>query len=179
MKRVDGLVISENPVFPDTNILLAYVIGYDVPTKVVCLAFEKAKEKDVIVVTNQVMAELVSRAKRDNKASSDRILAAMQKLKPTLVFVKKPTDEELKTVHISDPGDMEILYSARIAGATVILTRDNAWFRDDVFGIDGEIADPHGYLYHDEILTGRKKFLDPINGRIKKVVGKIPKEGHK
>ena len=169
MKRVDGQIISENPVFPDTNVLLAYVIGYDEPGKIVCMAFEKAKTNDVVVVTNQVMEELVKISLRYNKASADRILDAMRELNPKLVFVKKPTKEQLDSVYISDPDDMEILYSAKSAGAKIILTRDNAWFRDDVFGIDGEIMDPIGYLYHDEILIDGKRFRDPDVGRIRHI----------
>ena len=162
--------MSRNPVFPDTNVLLAYVIGYEDPTKVVCLAFEKAKEKDVIVVTNQVLAELFSRAKRDKKASTDRIVSALRVLKPKLIFVKKPSPDELKNVFISDPDDMEILYSARVAQATVILTRDDTWYRDDVFGLDAEITDSHGYLYYERILDGTKRFENSKIGRIVRIL---------
>ncbi len=168
---------SRNPVFPDTNVLVAYVIGQDDPTRVVCLAFDKAKENDVILVTNQVMAELYSAGMSEKKIPTKEITRALRRLGPQLVYVSAPSPEDLKSVYIEDPDDMSILYSARAAGAKVILTRDNKWFLDNVYGIDGEIMDPHGYLYHDEILAGKKTFSKPYFGRIKRVFSDLRRGG--
>ncbi len=173
------MIISKNPVFPDTNILMAYVMGHNDPTKVVYMAFNEAMEKDVIVVTNNTLLELYTRAERDHKATMEEITAALRELGPKMVFVRKPTPEQLETVHIDDPTDKPILYSARIAGATVILTRDDAWYRDNVFGVDCEIMDVYGYHWYDEVKAGMKTFRNPKFGRIVKIFRDHPRGGSK
>lgn len=168
-------VVSYNPVFPDTNILFAYVIGWKKPEKAVCLAFKKAKTEDVVVVTNQVLEELYRTGPKKGKMTVDQITEALRELRPELVFVKNPTPAELESVFVQDKGDLPILYSAYCAGATVILTRDNKWFEDGVFGVDAEIMEPYGYLYYQDILDGKKTFSNSNYERIVRIFRKDPR----
>ncbi len=162
------LVRSNNPVFPDTNVLVAYVMAKD-DNALICAVFNKIKETDTLIVTKQILDELYRIDLTRRNITAKDITEALRRLNPTMVFVRNPTDEELATVNISDPNDRQILFSAREAGADVIITRDAAWFKKDVYGFDGTIQDPEWYLYGKEIKAGTKKFKDPNAGRISKV----------
>lgn len=161
-------VASYDIVVPDTNVLVTYVMSKSDKTPI-CAVFQKVKESDTLVVTNQIMQELYSLDLSKKKVSKDDVTRALRKLQPTMVFVCNPSDEELSRFTIDDEDDKRILYSAKQVNAKIILTDDKAWFRDNVSGADVEIMDPYGYMHYEEIKTGAIKMRDPTVGRIKRV----------
>ena len=161
-------VASYDIVFPDTNILVAYVLSKS-DNSLVCAVFDKVREADTLVVTNQVMDEIYRLDLSGEGIYRDDVTRALKKLKPSLVFVVNPGDADLERYSIDDPRDKPILYSADMVNARVILTNDKAWFRNNVSGVNAEIMDLLGYLYHDEIVAGTKRYDNPNAGRIKRV----------
>ena len=162
------LVRSNNPVVPDTNVLVAYVMAKN-DNALICAVFDKIRETDTLIVTKQILDELYRIDLSRRNITAKEITNALRRLNPKMVFVRNPSEEELASVNISDPNDRQILFSAYKAGADVIITRDAAWFKKDVYGFDGTIQDPEWYLYGKEIEAGTKKFNNPHAGRINKV----------
>ena len=167
LKRRSKPVASHEIVFTDTNVLVAYVKSKSDNT-LVCAVFDKVRESDTLIVTNQVMWELYH-IDIGPKYGATEITHALRRLKPKTVFVVNPTDYDLTRYTIDDPKDRAILYSAHMANAGVILTNDKAWFRSNVSGLDAIVMDLLGYLYQDEILSGEKKFDKPDAGRIVRI----------
>ena len=166
--RTNGRVVSNSVVFPDTNVLVAYVLSKS-DNSLVCTVFAKVMEADTLVVTNQVLDELYRIDLSDKKVTSKDVTKAMRKLKPTLIFVRNPSKSDLELFTIDDPEDRKILYSANKVEAAVILTNDRAWFRDNVSGTDAEVMDLMAYLYQDKIRDGSMVFEKPDAGRIKQI----------
>lgn len=163
------VTVSYDVVFPDTNVLVAYVMSRN-SNSLVCAVFDKVRESDKLVVTNQVIDELYRIDLSRKNVTNKDITEALRRLEPTLVFVRNPSKKELEEVFIDDPNDRKILYSAKQVKASIILTNDNAWFRDNVSGINAEVMDLLGYMHQDGIRDGTTHFDKPNAGRIKKVM---------
>ena len=166
-RRNQTAMASYDIVLPDTNILVTYVKSKSDGT-LVCAVFDKVRKSDTLIITNQVMEELY-RIDIGKNYGHEEITAALRRLRPKMVFVINPTEADLEGYHIDDPNDRQILYSADLSKAEVILTNDKAWFRDNVSGLDAVVMDPMGYLYHEEIEAGTKRFDNPNVGRIHRI----------
>lgn len=159
--------ISNSVVFPDTNVLVAYVLSKS-DNSLVCTVFDMVRESDTLVVTNQVLDELY-RIDLSKKTTTGDITKAMRRLNPALVFVRNPSESDLRMFTIDDPNDRKILYSADKVNAAIILTNDAAWFRDNVSGVDAQVMDLMAYCYQDKIRDGSMVFKKPDAGRIRQI----------
>ena len=139
-RRKDRVVV-------DTGVIMA-VIAYR--SKRLVPVFEKARSEDDLVISNIILMQCARQADKSKcSMSREEIIAKVRELCPNVVEIAINPLEELRARYSKrDDSDLEILYTADVLDADIIVTSDNDFFdeRNPPRGIRAKILRPFEYL---------------------------------
>lgn len=131
----------------DTGVIMA-VVAYK--SKRLVPVFEKARSEDDLVISNIILMQCARQADKGKcSMSREEIIEKVRELCPNVVEIAIMPLEELKTRYsMRDDSDLEILYTADVLDADVIVTSDNDFFDEGnpPRGIRAKILRPLDYL---------------------------------
>ena len=131
----------------DSGVIMA-VVAYR--SRRLLPVFEKAKKEDDLVISNIILMQCARQANKEKcELSRDEIIAKVKELCPNVVEIAiLPLEELKKRYSIRDDSDLEILYTADVLDADIIIASDSDFFdiRNPPKGIRARIMHPMEYL---------------------------------
>lgn len=119
--------MAEDPerktVVVDTGVIMA-VVAYR--SKTLEPVFDKARREDDLVISNIILMQCARQAgKKKCSLDRDEIIARVKELCPNVVEIAiVPLEELRRRYSIRDESDLEILYSADMLDADILVTSD-------------------------------------------------------
>ena len=142
---------GKDRVVVDTGIIMA-VIAYR--SKSLVPVFDKAKRKDDLVISNIILMQCVRQAdKRKCTLTREEIVQKVTELCPNVVEIDVlPLEELRKHYSMRDDSDLEILYTADVLDADIVITGDNDFFdeKNPPKGVKVRFMRPREYLQEDD-----------------------------
>lgn len=142
---------GKDRVVVDTGIIMA-VIAYR--SKSLVPVFDKAKRKDDLVISNIILMQCVRQAdKRKCTLTHEEIVQKVIELCPNVVEIDVlPLEELRKHYSMRDDSDLEILYTADVLDADIVITGDNDFFdeKNPPKGVKVRFMRPREYLQEDD-----------------------------
>lgn len=139
-RRKDRVVV-------DTGVIMA-VVAYR--SKRLAPVFEKARTEDDLVISNLILMQCARQAdKKKCSMSREEIIGKVRELCPDVVEIAIIPLEELRARYsIRDDSDLEVLYTADVLDADIIVTSDNDFFdvKNPPCGICARILRPLEYI---------------------------------
>lgn len=139
--------MTPDRVIVDTGVIMA-VVAYR--SKSLSSVFEKAKKEDELVISNIILMQCARQSnKRKCTLSKDEIIEKVRTLCPNVVEIAIVPLEELRERYsMRDESDLEILYSADMLDADLLITSDKDFFDEErpPKGIRAKIMRPMEYL---------------------------------
>ena len=139
--------MTPDRVVVDTGVIMA-VVAYR--SRRLRPVFDKAKAEDDLVISNIILMQCARQADKDKcTLSKDEIIERVRELCPKVVEIAIVPLEELRERYlIRDESDLEILYSADMLNADVLITSDEDFFDPKIppKGIRARIMWPMEYL---------------------------------
>lgn len=138
---------GKDRVIVDTGIIMA-VIAYR--SKSLVPVFDKAKRKDDLVISNIILMQCARQAdKRKCTLTREEIVQKVTELCPNVVEIDVlPLEELRKHYSMRDDSDLEILYTADVLDADIVITGDNDFFdeKNPPKGVKVRFMRPREYL---------------------------------
>ena len=131
----------------DTGVIMA-IVAYE--SKRLLPVFEKARNEDDLVISNIILMQCVRQAdKKKCTLSREEIVRRVRGLCPKVVEIRvMPLNELREHYCMRDDSDLEILYTADVLNADIIVTSDSDFFdeRNPPKGVRALILRPFEYL---------------------------------
>ena len=131
----------------DTGVIMA-VVAYE--SKRLRPVFEKARREDDLIISNIILMQCARQAdKRKCSLSKEEIISRVKELCPNVVEIAiVPLDELRERYFVRDESDLEILYSADMLNADILITSDDDFFDEQrpPRGIRATFMRPMEYL---------------------------------
>ncbi len=141
------LSLDRKRVMIDTGVIMA-VVAYR--SKSLRPLFDKARREDDLVISNIILMQCARQAgKKKCGLSRDEIIGRVKELCPDVVEIAVVPLEELKKKYsIRDESDLEVLHSADMLDADILVTGDKDFFDpvNSPRGIRAAIMRPVDYL---------------------------------
>lgn len=142
---------GKDRVVVDTGIIMA-VIAYR--SKSLVPVFDKAKRKDDLVISNIILMQCARQTdKRKCTLTREEIVQKVTELCPNVVEIDVlPLEELRKHYSMRDDSDLEILYTADVLDADIVITGDNDFFdeKNPPKGVKVRFMRPREYLQEDD-----------------------------
>lgn len=142
---------GKDRVVVDTGIIMA-VIAYR--SKSLVPVFDKAKRKDDLVISNIILMQCARQAdKRKCTLAREEIVQKVTELCPNVVEIDVlPLEELRKHYSMRDDSNLEILYTADVLDADIVITGDNDFFdeKNPPKGVKVRFMRPREYLQEDD-----------------------------
>lgn len=142
---------GKDRVVVDTGIIMA-VIAYR--SKILVPVFDKAKRKDDLVISNIILMQYARQAdKRKCTLTREEIVQKVTELCPNVVEIDVlPLEELRKHYSMRDDSDLEVLYTADVLDADIVITGDNDFFdeKNPPKGVKVRFMRPREYLQEDD-----------------------------
>ncbi|MBR6910993.1 MAG: hypothetical protein IKN41_03960 [Candidatus Methanomethylophilaceae archaeon] len=139
--------MSPDRVVVDTGVIMA-VVAYR--SKHLIPVFDKARNEDDLVISNIILMQCARQADKDKcELSRDEIIAKVRELCPNVVGIAIVPLEELRERYMMrDDSDLEVLYSADMLDADILIASDRDFFDKErpPRGIRARIMRPSDYL---------------------------------
>ena len=139
--------MTPDRVVVDTGVIMA-VVAYR--SKRLQPVFEKARNEDDLVISNIILMQCARQADKDKcELSREEIISRVRELCPNVVEIAIVPLEELRGRYIMrDESDLEILYSADMLDADILVSSDDDFFdpKRPPKGIRAKIMRPMDYL---------------------------------
>ena len=131
----------------DTGVIMA-VVAYR--SKSLVPVFDKARREDDLVISNIILMQCARQAgKKKCSLDRDEIIARVRELCPNVVEIAiVPLEELRRKYRMRDDSDLEVLYSADVLDADILITSDGDFFDEKrpPRGIRARIMRPLEYL---------------------------------
>ena len=131
----------------DSGVIMA-VVAYR--SRRLLPVFEKAKNEDDLVISNIILMQCARQADKDKcELSRDEIITKVKELCPNVVEIAiLPLEELRERYFMRDESDLEILYSADMLNADILITSDKDFFDEKrpPKGLRARIMHPMEYL---------------------------------
>lgn len=139
--------MTPDRVVVDTGVIMA-VVAYS--SKKLLPVFDKAGKEDDLVISNIILMQCARQAeKKQCELSREEIIERVRELCPNVVEIAiVPLDELRERYFMRDDSDLEVLYSADMLNADILIASDRDFFDEKrpPKGIRARIMRPSEYL---------------------------------